>query len=89
MITESLRATVPWLRKTAQASHSVLSSTSMLPEQEQELHGPSQALSSLKNIKPCMVSVIEMIARYAPLKLSHSTTNHIKRPISGKLLPTK
>lgn len=62
IITESLRAAVPWPLRTAQASHSVLKSTSMLSGTVQELHGLSRALSSLKNIKRCMVSVIEMIA---------------------------
>lgn len=61
----------------------------MLSRRDQELHGLCRAVSSLRNIKRCMVSVIEMMEEMRLSKVSHSTTNHIKRPISGKLLREK
>ena len=77
IITKSHRAGVPWPLRTAQASHSVLKSTSILSRADQELHGLCRVLSSLKNIKRCMVSVIEMIAE---MRLSNWA---IQRPITS------
>lgn len=89
IITELLCNALPWPLRTTKANHNVLKSTSMLSGTDQELHGLCRAVSSLKNIKRCMVSVIEMKAKMRLSKVSHSTTNHIKRPISGKLLREK